>query len=128
MEAKSNQNSEIRLKGIRILKALLCAYALTGILLLLLTLLLYKWNLDEGKVSVGIILIYIVSTFVGGFIIGKMNRTRKFLWGLTVGIIYFALLMLISLGMYRTFQTNGQNVLTTLFICAASGTLGGMLS
>lgn len=123
---KNERGSEI--KAVWILKALLCAYVVTGILLLLLTLLLYKLNLDEGKVTAGITAIYVVSTFVGGFVAGKLLKVRKFVWGLTIGVLYFALLMLISLGVYRAVQGSGASVLTTFLLCAGGGMLGGMVS
>ena len=89
---------------------------------------LYKFNIDEGKVAAGIIMIYVISTFLGGFIIGKLSGNRKFLWGLTCGILYFALLLLVSLGVYRSLQGNGANVVTTFLLCAGGGMLGGMVS
>lgn len=67
-------------QGMRIAKALLASYLLTGGLLLLLAGLLYRFRLDEGKVQIGIILIYILSCFAGGFLAGKMMKNRKFLW------------------------------------------------
>ena len=124
--AKNRSGGEVKVAWI--LKALLCAYVVTGILLLLLTLLLYKMNLDEGKVTAGIIVIYVLSTFVGGFAAGKMAKVRRFVWGLSIGVLYFALLLLISLGIYRTVQGNGANVLTTFLLCAGGGMLGGMIS
>ena len=90
---KKKKGQEIENLVIWMLKSLLCAYIISGLLLLLLTFLLYKFNINEGKVAAGIIMIYVVSTFVGGFIIGKLSGTRKFLWGLTCGILYFALLL-----------------------------------
>lgn len=115
-------------KIIWILKSLLCAYVITGILLILLTVLLYKFDLEESKVSVGIIVIYVVSTFLGGLILGKLAKVRKFAWGLTLGVLYFTLLLLISLGVYRSLQGNGTNIVTTFLLCAGGGMLGGMVS
>ena len=112
----------------QILKALLCSYILTGILLLILAGLLYKLNLDEGKVTAGIIGIYVMATFVGGVVAGKLLKERKFLWGLMIGILYFGLLLLVSLGLYRSLQGNGTDILTTFLLCAGGGMLGGMLS
>lgn len=128
MEKRPKNERRSEVKAVWILKALLCAYVVTGILLLLLTLLLYKLNLDEGKVTAGITAIYVVSTFVGGFVAGKLLKVRKFVWGLTIGILYFALLMLISLGVYRAVQGSGASVLTTFLLCAGGGMLGGMVS
>ena len=76
-----------------VLKALMAAYVVTGLLLLLLTLLVYKMEFSEEKVTAGITAIYVLSTFVGGLVIGKLSKMRKFLWGLAVGILYFGLLL-----------------------------------
>lgn len=128
MEKKSNHGTNRQTQAVWLLKSLLCSYVVTGVLLLILAALLYKLNLDEKKVSAGILAIYVISTFAGGFIIGKLNQTKKFLWGLTIGVCYFALLLLISLGIYHSLQDNGANVLTTLLMCAGGGILGGMLA
>lgn len=113
---------------ISFIKALLASYIVTGILLLILTLLLYKFDWDEQKITAGIVVIYVASTFVGGFILGKLKKTRKFLWGLIMGVLYFALLFVVSFGVYRSFDGNGTNVITTFLLCAGGGMLGGMLA
>lgn len=116
------------MRAIWVLKALTASYVVTGLLLLLLTLLVYKLGLDEEKVTAGIAAIYALSTFVGGIVIGKLSKMRKFLWGLTVGLLYFGLLLLISFGIYRTLQGSGTNILTSFLLCAAGGMAGGMIS
>lgn len=128
MEKKTGNGQYVEQAVIGLLKSLLCAFVISGILLVLLTFLLYKWNLDEGKVTVGIILIYVLSTFVGGFVAGKLIRVRKFLWGLACGLLYFALLLLVSFGVYRSLQGSGTNIITTFLLCAGGGMLGGMVS
>lgn len=115
-------------KGIWILKALLVAYVVTGVLLLFLTFLLYKFELDEQKVTAGIVVIYVLSTFIGGYMLGKLMKVRRFAWGLTLGIVYFTLLLLISLGVYRNLDGNGTNIVTTFLLCAGGGMIGGMIS
>ena len=112
----------------QIMKALLASYIITGLLLFILTFLLYKFEWDEQMVTAGIIVIYIASSFVGGFILGKLQKEKKFLWGLIMGLLYFLLLFLISFGVYRSFSGNGTNLITTLLICAGGGMLGGMLA
>ena len=119
---------EIGEKLMWMLKSLLASYIVTGLLLLGLTFLVYKFELDEQLVVGGIVAIYVISTFLGGFIIGKLTRIRKFVWGMALGVIYFALLLLISYGVYREFNTNGLNVITTILLCVGGGMLGGMLS
>lgn len=115
-------------KIVWVLKALLASYVVTGVLLLLLTFLLYQFELDEQKVTAGIVVIYVVSTFVGGFVLGKLTKVRKFAWGLVIGISYFMLLFLISLGLYRGIDGEWIQILTTFFMCAGGGMFGGMLS
>ena len=102
MEKKTTGRPGIEQTAVRILKALLCAYIVTGIMLLILTILLYKAGLSEENVNAGIILTYVISTFAGGFVMGKLTGTKKFLWGLLLGVLYFVLLLLISLGVYHT--------------------------
>lgn len=111
-----------------VLKALLASYIVTGILLMVLTMLLYKFELDEKIVSAAIVAIYVVSTLIGGIIIGKLVRVRRFLWGIGLGVLYFALLLLITLGVYHTLNGNGANLMTTLILCAGGGMAGGMIS
>jgi len=124
MEKKLRRDSKV----MWVLKSLLVSYIVTGILLLILTLLLYKFDLDEQKVSFAIIAVYVLSTLVGGFVLGKFAKVRKFVWGLSLGVAYFALLLLISIGVYRSLQGGGSNILTTFVLCAGGGMLGGMLS
>lgn len=122
------RKKDVGRKVMWVLKSLLASYIVTGILLLVLTFLVYKLELNEQTVVGAIVAIYVISTFMGGFIIGKLTEVRKFLWGMAIGAIYVLLLFLISYGVYREFNTNGLNVITTIALCVGGGTLGGMLS
>lgn len=115
-------------KVLWILKSLLISYIVTALLLFALAGLLYKMNLGEKTVSTGIVAIYVASTLAGGIAVGKMARARRFLWGLGIGAGYFLLLLLITLGVYRTIDTTGMNLITTLILCAGGGMFGGMIS
>ena len=59
---------------------------------------------------------------------GKLTGNRKFLWGLLAGCLYFVLLVLISLGVYHSFQSEMSGMLTTFLLCAGGGMLGGMIA
>lgn len=124
MEKRIQKDSKI----MWILKALLTSYIVTGILLVVLAMLLYKFELNEKIVSAAIVGIYVISTLIGGFIIGRLMKVRRFLWGMGLGILYFALLLLITLGVYRTLNGNSANLLTTFILCAGGGMAGGMIS
>lgn len=111
-----------------VLKALLASYIVTGILLLLLTMALYKMELNEKMVSAAIVAIYVMATLIGGILIGKMAKVKRFIWGLGLGVAYFALLLLITLGVYHTLNGDGANLVTTFILCAGGGMVGGMIS
>ena len=95
---------------------------------MILALLLYKIDLDEQKVTMGIIATYVISTFTGGFIMGKLVEEQRFVWGLILGVIYFLLLFAVSFAVNHQLQSNGTNLITTLLLCAGGGMLGGMVS
>ena len=109
-------------------KALLAAYVVTGILLIILALALYKFELNEGAVTAGVTAVYLISTFTGGLVVGKLAKVRRFLWGIVLGILYFALLLLVTVGIYRTFHGSSTEILVTFALCAGGGMAGGMTS
>lgn len=111
-----------------ILKCLLLSYLLTTGFLLLLALLLYRFGLSEKIVSVCIIAIYIIVTFLAGFLTGKREGNRKFLWGLMMGSLYFLILIVVSLIVNHGLTGISGNFFTVLVLCAGSGMLGGMVS
>lgn len=107
---------------------LLLSYLITIGGLLLLALVLYKIPLSDSAVNIGIIVIYILSTFLTSFICGRKIKTKKFLWGFILGTSYFLVLLAISLITNQSNVILGTNVLTAFMICAGAGTLGGMLA
>ena len=115
-------------KLIFVLKCMLAAYLVTAGLLLLLALMLYRFGLSEKVVSVCIILIYIVVTFLAGFIAGKRAGEKKFIWGLAMGCTYFLILTAVSLAVNKGMGDDVGNLVTVFLLCGASGMLGGMLS
>ena len=128
MEKKAAGRQGIEQVAVHMVKAILCAYIVTGIMLLVLTLLLYKMRLSEQNVNARIILTYVISTFSGGFVAGKLMKRRKFLWGLLLGVLYFVLLLVISIGVYHSLDGEMVNLLSTFALCAGGGMLGGMVS
>ncbi len=115
-------------KLIFVLKCMLAAYLVTAGLLLLLALMLYRFGLSEKVVSVCIILIYIVVTFLAGFIAGKRAGEKKFIWGLAMGCTYFLILTAVSLAVNKGMGDDVGNLVTVFLLCGGSGMLGGMLS
>lgn len=115
-------------KVIFITKCMLTAYILTAGLLLLLAFMLYRFGLSEKVVSICIIAIYIAVTFLAGLIAGKRAGKRRFLWGLAMGVTYYAILVIVSVIVNRGAEAVAGNMVTVFFLCAGSGMMGGMLS
>ncbi len=111
-----------------ILKILLAMYLVTGVLLLALATMLYKMQLSESAVSIGIVVIYVASGFLGGFLSGKVMKNRKFLWGMAMGCAYFLILVAGSVIFQKGFQMEVSRFVTTLVLCTGSGMIGGMAS
>lgn len=122
------ENMQKNIKVIWWIKSLLASYIVTGILLLVLTFFMYKFELNEKIVSAAIVGIYVVSTLIGGMIIGKLTKSKRYLWGMVLGIIYFVLLLLITLGVYRTLNGDSVSIVTSLILCAGGGMTGSMIS
>lgn len=94
----------------------------------MLALLLYRLQLSEAAVNIGVILIYALVCFLGGILAGKAMGERRFFWGFLEGALYFGVLALLTLLVNHGFRDVGNHFFTTLMICAGSGMLGGMVS
>lgn len=115
-------------KVANVLKCLLISYIITGVMLLVLAFLLYQFSLPKQVIGVGVIIIYIVSAFMGGLLLGKSMKVKKYLWGLALGSGYFLILLIISLIANGGFQNFSGDFFLTMILCGGSGMLGGMLS
>lgn len=111
-----------------VLKSLLFAYALTGIALLLLALLLFRFDMGETAVAAGILAVYVLACFMGGFMAGRLLRRDKYLWGVLTGVAYYLLLLIVSFAAKGQWDMSISHAVTTFFLCAGGGALGGMLS
>ena len=108
--------------------AVFAMFTVSSLLLLLLAMLLYKLEPQETFIRIGIVVIYVVAGFFGGFLMGRMMREQKFLWGLLAGALYFASLFVVSAVVKGGFDMEPVKVVMTLILCAASGMAGGMVS
>ena len=59
---------------------------------------------------------------------GKILENRKFIWGLVEGLMYFGVLVIVSLIVNHTINDVTNGLVTAFCICGGSGMLGGMLS
>jgi len=107
---------------------LLGAYILTAILLLIVALLLYKFNLSPSVISIGMIITYVLTCFFAGNLAGRQMKQKRFAWGLLMGLAYFVVLLVMSLVVNPNGSGVSESLISTLILCVGGGMLGGMLS
>ena len=105
------------------IRSLFASYLLAAVFLVVLAFLLYKFHLKESHVGLAVSAIY-----VGGLLMGKGIRQRRFFWGFLLGALYFAVLFAASFLLGKGLPMDTGQLLRTFIMCAASGTIGGMLS
>ena len=109
-------------------KILLLMYAVTAILLFLLAILVQQFNWDNNAISIGISTVYVISCFIGGFFVGKVQQNKKFIWGILIGLAYLIIMLVITLVVKHGFHSSVSAFVTNLLLCLGAGMLGGMLS
>lgn len=124
MDKVLHRNSKV----VVILRDLLVSYIITGLVLLLLAFLMLKADISGMILNGGILLTYILSSFTGGFLLGKSAEQKRFLWGLGMGALYFVTLVLISILTNSVMGMEAGRVVTVMAVCLFSGMLGGMIS
>ena len=100
-------------KVLYIVQSLVAAYIVTGLLLCLLAFIVYQSNTGTKMANLGITLTYIFASILAGIF---------------VGVLYFAILTLISVVFQENTVIFSTERITALFLCIAGGTLGGMLA
>ncbi len=115
-------------KPLSLIRSLFVSFVLSGILLLALSFLLYKLRLSKNQIQAGVYIVYGLACLAGGFLTGKQIRIRRFLWGGLSGVLYFAVLLALSLLLNQGIHSGLPGILISLAVCAGAGLIGGMLS
>ena len=76
----------------------------------------YKFRLKEGQIRIGVNAAYIITCLIGGLIMGKSIRQRRFFWGLTLGLVYFLVLLAVSFLLNKGLNGTMNQILTTMAI------------
>ena len=109
-------------------KILLVMYAVTAALLFLLAVLVQQFGWEQGAISVGISVVYVISCFLGGFLAGKVQKTKKFIWGILLGLMYLMIMLVITMIVKHGFHSTVAAFVTNLLLCLGGGMIGGMVS
>lgn len=125
---KRQENSTGTLGVVPIVVTLIVMAGVSGLLLLLLSVLTYYMELSAGIARIGILVIYVISCFTGGYLLGRMKREKKFLWGLGAGLGYFLLLLVVSMARDSGAMPDVVQLLIVLVLTGPAGMIGGMVS
>lgn len=115
-------------KILTILKVLIITYVITGLLMVLSALLMLKFNLSGEPTRLFVMIIYGITTIVGGCIYGKLQEKRRLLSGAFMGLMYFVILVIVSLIVNKGFTDGLQENIISMIICVAGGSIGGIIS
>ncbi|MBQ2275739.1 MAG: TIGR04086 family membrane protein [Lachnospiraceae bacterium] len=118
----------IQKKAVEVMKALISSYLVTGIMLAIVAVAVLKFDMGESMVNISIIFTYIFSTVLGGLIVGKRVKEKKFFWGATLGISYVVVIVIASLLVNKSVDLASVNAATMCFMCLGGGMLGGMIA
>ena len=113
---------------IKLIQTIVVAYFVTAVLLLVLALIAFKTGMKETIVTTGIYCIYILSTAVSGFVIGRKIKSRRVLWGMAAGFTYYAVIFLVSLILNKGIAMDVTGILMAFALCVSGGFAGSFFS
>lgn len=114
---------------VAVLLGLATAVFVTILLLLLLTVLIYNTDMSGTVSGIMMVAIYVLGPFAGAFVLGKIMKKKRFLWGMLLGVVYFALFVLMSVLTAEEGAIPGiREYLQVLLAVLPGGILGGMFS
>lgn len=109
-----------------LIKADMIAFMITAILFIGAALLLTFTSLPENSIPVIAIVTTIISVLVAGYDTAKDAKSRGWLLGMSSGIVYAIILIVVGSMIAKDFIVTG-NMVTLLIISAGGGALGGMI-
>lgn len=119
---------EVGKKSLIIIQSLIISYIITGIILCILAFLMYQLRSGDKFANIGITITYIISSVLAGALVGKKIGKKKFIWGFITGILYFLILLGVSLLIHENAVLLSGEKITVFLLCAAGGMLGGMIA
>lgn len=107
-------------------KGVVFSYLISGICLLILAFLLFQFELPEGSAAGWHYFLVCVFLFPWRHGSERKAGRKKIFVGLLAGILYYVILVAVSMILNREAFTRIPGVFPALFLCAFGGMLGGM--
>ncbi|MBR2037206.1 MAG: TIGR04086 family membrane protein [Lachnospiraceae bacterium] len=127
MQQNRSRNNQLTNNLKLFLITTLTAILITAVLLILSAFLLEKMGLSEGQVQIVIYIIYLLSALAAGLIAGKMQREKKFMWGALAGLVWFVVVLIISI-ILNNMAVDASGLFPAVVCMVGGGMLGGMLA
>lgn len=108
-----------------IMKTVVFGYIVTVVMLSILALLMYKFDLSNNIVNLGVIVIMVLSTFITGYLTSRTIKSRRGVYGAISGLTYFVVLLVLSI-LIKDTNILSEQTATIFIMCFGSGTLGGI--
>ena len=105
--------------------ALFCSFLMTVLFLVVIAFVALKAGFGEKTISGIMIAVYVLAPAVGGYLLGRKRKVNRFLWGLCVGVLYFAVYAIIAIS---TKDVSFGNIAWVMLPVCLGGMAGGMLS
>lgn len=116
-----------KVKVVKMVKSVVAAYIMTAIALLVLSFIMYRCKISMTGANSGILITYVLSCLVGGFIFSGCLAQKRFLGGGLLGVVYFLVAYVVSAVWNQSLAGQMPGMLTAFLICIFSGMLGGMI-
>lgn len=110
------------------IKTVVISYAVTAILLAGLAFLMYQMKLGASQAEWGVTVICLFACALGGFLTGRRVGSRRLLWGMVSGALYFMVLLVLSLLVGGGIHGESSQIGTVLATCLAGGAVGAFIS
>ena len=107
--------------------SVLVAALVSAILLIVIAVLLDQMGFTEKQVRLLVYVVYILSALAAGFVAGKCQHEKKFLWGALTGAVWLVLILITSLVVNGT-GIEGKELFPAVVCMIGGGMLGGMLA
>lgn len=111
-----------------LLRALLLCYLVSLLLICLSAVLLWKLQLKASQMHLAVYGIYGLSCLLGGLLFGHILEEKRVLWGAAFGLLYFLILLLLSVILARSPLVFSARMLISPAVCVLSGFLGALIS
>lgn len=103
-------------------------YVFSVVLLGIGSVIIWKTGVTAKSISMAVILVYVLSCFGGGFLLGKKREASKLIMGMLDWSCYFGILLLIGLAAGNTTLAGNSWIFSGGIVCAVAGMVGGMLA